>query len=220
MRRPDGRTFEFDVAGAAPVDMWVVYPNPSQQRLSTAKVVASLLFGFLTLVLQVPALKARRVGTLLVVLGVALALLAVSTYYTMVLAKRRDFLEWSAALIPHAGFAFCAALYVLFAQRRQALLSGLVILDDQPAMFADVVLYKMTNGMKREVKRLDSLEDGRYQFYVWCTKGGATAVVAATIRGASPAESLPHTFKAGERVPIPALVLKRLPTQQAATATV
>jgi hypothetical protein len=214
MRRPDGRTFQQDVTPATPADIWVVFPNPSQQRLSTAKVVASLLFGFLTLILQVPALKARRVGTLMAVLAVSLTLIAVSVYYTFVLAKRRDFIEWSAALVPHAAFALGAAVFVLVAKRRQAVLSGLVLLDSQPALFADVTLYSVKDGAKQEVKRIDTLEDGRYRFYVWCGKNTVTAVVSAAVRGAIGGESASQTFKAGERVDMSPLSLKRLPLAQ------
>lgn len=217
LRRPDGRTFQVEVTRSAPADVWVVYPNPSQQRLSTAKVVASLLFGFLTLILQVPVLKARRFGTLLAILGVSIALLAVSTYYTFVLAKRRDFIEWSAALVPHAAFALGSAVFVLIAKRRQAVVSGRVLLDDQPALFADVTLYDISDNSKREVKRIDTLEDGRYKFYVWCGRATRTAIVSAVVRGAAGAESTPQMFKAGERVDVPALVLRRLPVAQAET---
>jgi len=179
MRTSQPDVFELERAALAPVGAepaWISFPNPSQGALDRAKLLFAFLLGCFALPFQIQPLRDRKLRSLGLIFLLSVAVIAVAGYYGIVLAKRWDFISYTAAAIPSALYALGASIYVVIATRLQAGITGQVQIGGAPAK---VVLVRISGEQKdtsgktiwetlAETASLDP--NGRYQFFVWIKK--------------------------------------------------
>ncbi len=149
--------------------IWISFPNPSQRALDYAKLAFSVLLGLFALAFQIQPLRQRRLRWFVFVLIISSLIVLVAGYFSFQLAKRLDFLVFSAAALPTALYALCACPYLFFAKKLQAIIGGQVNVNGEPGQFASVWLieYDKQGRAKTVAKNESTLEDGRYVFHVW-----------------------------------------------------
>jgi hypothetical protein len=171
LKRISKRQYILDTISAGTTALskvWLVFPNPMQSQLQIAKILLGALLGLFTVLLHIPMLRQQKLWWSLTVLAVSGAVLCLILYYAYALSKRLDLIEWAAASAPHAFYGLLSSIFLLVAKRRQATITGRITLEGGPIQFADIRLWRIANGERHQVKRIEALEtEGRYFFRIW-----------------------------------------------------
>lgn len=147
--------------------VWLSFPNPSQRALNNAKWFFSLVVGLFLAALQLRFLRDRRLSWFLSVCVLSCVVLGLAAYYIHGLARWMDFLVYAAYALPTALYAAMASIYLAAARRYQATITGPVTVNGVAAKYVTVTLIRSGKQGRRVLKVRDSLEAGRYVFYVW-----------------------------------------------------
>lgn len=133
---------------------------------------------------------------------ISLLVLGVAVYFYFHLAKRLDFLVFSAAALPTAVYAFCASIYLLYAKKKQATIDGQVNINHAPAPFVSVKLFGDHQLMP--IAETEKREGGRYRFHVWVRPSIRTYKIVATYASVN-RESGEFSLSQGKPIPGPVL---------------
>lgn len=211
IRRVNQRQYLLDVHTVTSQSgrIWLVFPNPMKSQLQIAKIIIGLVIGVFTLLIHVPALKEQKLSWSVTVLVISSVVFGLIIYYSFMLSKRLDFVEWAAGSAPHVIYGLVTSLYIVFVGRTQALITGRVTLDGQSIQVADVQLWRVVDGQPREDKQLDSLAaEVRYLFRVRPKSPDEQFQVTAATRGADNAQSDFFRVEAGKQIELKALNLR------------
>jgi hypothetical protein len=213
-RLPDGRTYALNIRSTdpAPVDALLAFPSPSQNAQNRAKLIFSLVLGSFAVLFQLQPFRERRRGYLSLVFVFASAILGLSAYFSLVLAKSLDFLVYAAAALPSALYALVAVAYITITRRIRGTISGQVTINGASAKFVKVRLFKLSKNSTGDTwlpagEKQVLQEGGRYEFLVKTKKDPSTFRVAAEYRSVTTASD-PHSVAAGGTVEIPVLAFQ------------
>ncbi len=200
--------------------VYLAFPSPFGDSKNVAQIAIGLVAGIVTMLLGSSFLIRRRVGksTLLAVLVLSLAGLALTYYFFNTLADPIGFLAWVIGIALPWTVAPFVCIWYLVRLSYDAEISGEVFVDEQRAQFVEVKLCSRTESGVEEVSRKTVNELGKYRFYIWCGRKSKTIFIQIDESGLEPKNSSDHLIERKSRQQVEQLKLARIPLKPLQTA--
>jgi hypothetical protein len=191
-------------------EIWIVFPNPQEKNFLYGKLILLFAFGLVTSYFQLIPIKKRQFSRALMMFISSFLLLLIIGYYSLVLVKKLEYLVFASAILPHAITGLITSIYIYIANKRQAIVSGIVKIEGQSAQYANVELIGIENENEIVISKIDHQNEGRYEFHTWIKNSKYDYKVIAYGNNVQKIESDVFSLAIGDKRDLRVLDLQRI----------